>query len=69
MCKKVTRYRKPFTINILEKLFENIDKNGGIEKLDFIQLRTLFMITVCYYSLMRFDDIKNIELSNIIREQ
>ena len=68
MCKKVTRYRRPFTLNILEKLFENIDKHGGIEKLNFIQLRTLIMITVCYYSLMRFDDIKKIELSNIIRE-
>ena len=68
MCKKVTRYRKPLTNDILEKLFENIDKKGGIEKLEFIQLRTLIMITVCYYSLMRFDDIRNIELSDIIRE-
>ena len=32
MCRKVTKDRKLFTIDILEKLFENIDKKGGIKK-------------------------------------
>ena len=65
LCPSVCRKRDEFSMKVLTKLFLCIEENGGYKKLRMVERRTLVMITICYYTLMRFDCIKNVRLSNI----
>lgn len=57
--------RDAFTSDILLKLWVNIDKKGGFNKLNFNYKRTFIFIVVSYFSLMRFNCIQGVRLCDI----
>ena len=63
---KITKPRKPLTIEILNQLCINVEKNGGTKNLSFVQHRTFIMIIVNYFSLMRFDCIQKVLISDLL---
>ena len=65
LCPSVKKKRDGFSIRVLTKLFSRIEECGGYKSLKMVERRTLIMITICYYTLMRFDCIKNVRLSNL----
>lgn len=69
LCHRVTKPRNPFSLEIINKLCKNIDKNGGTKNLSFIQHRTFIMIISCYYSIMRFDDVQDQKVSDIQKKK
>ena len=64
-CKTVKISRKPFSYELIIKLCTKIERIGGYKMLKLAERRTFLMIIVCFYTLMRFDCIRNVRLSNL----
>ena len=58
-------YRAIKNVYISANIWQKVEILGGFEILTLLQKRTFICLVMCYYSLMRFDCIKNSKLSDI----
>jgi len=64
-CNRKTNKKHPFGAAEVRKIWNKIDENGGIEKLDFKDFRTFMMAVFQHRTFCRFSDLKGITLEDV----
>ena len=67
-CNRKTNKKQPFGAPEVRKIWDKIDANGGIEKMDFKQFRTFMMAVFQHRTFCRFSDLKNITLADMFHD-
>jgi hypothetical protein len=67
-CTRKTNKKYPFGAPEVRKIWDKIDAEGGVEKLDFKRLRTFMMSVFQHRTFCRFSDLKNITLADVFHD-
>jgi len=64
-CTRKSNQKQPFGAAEVRKIWDKIDTEGGLEKLDFKDFRTFMMAVFQHRTFCRFSDLKNITLADV----